>query len=459
MNKLLEQLQLLCGQQSHLEKAFEDSIDDEAFARAPIGVSMLNELLLTAGFDTVSDAFFSLLCNGIPKPYTHSLTINGIDDLRMNVETFRKISALKYGNFKFAFKRWSSMTTEQLRNELSDVLDVTQDRKEWFTTRTEPIDEIEDINIEDAPFLGYLSGRPDTSLTDSEKKRRSDALAIGQRNFRKYLTFNHMDVYIATSMRIYRDYTSVRNLIERVFKDPFVRELKLRYFDPTQVYSEEVLSKSLLESLMLKRAKCAIYCAQEKETLGKDAELATTLAQGKPVIVYLPHIDDLNRYKEEIIQDGRKGNPENPIEVAKHYLISDFPDYVMNNFDFFRDANLDNVTNELAKLYSDHYDKRAQMLTEAHPLSMQVNLQTGVATGILLARKEDDCARLLYAIMCKRLDFVLIEEKPKYPDLACGDYQVNYILREKTTNSPYRIVIGNALLTNSFWNFYLKDIR
>lgn len=39
---------------------------------------------------------------------------------------------------------------------------------------------------------------------------------------------------------------------------------------------------------MLKRARCTIYMAQETDTFGKDSELATTLAQGKPVIVFCP---------------------------------------------------------------------------------------------------------------------------------------------------------------------------
>jgi hypothetical protein len=42
---------------------------------------------------------------------------------------------------------------------------------------------------------------------------------------------------------------------------------------------------------MLRRAKCTTYLAQETDTLGKDSELASTLAQGKPVIAFVPSVD------------------------------------------------------------------------------------------------------------------------------------------------------------------------
>src|SRR5207245_11176384 len=66
--------------------------------------------------------------------------------------------------------------------------------------------------------------------------------------------------------------------------------LKLRYFDPTHAYTDNRVNKGLVESLMLKRARCTIYSVQDTDTLGKDSELAATLAQGKPVIAYVPCI-------------------------------------------------------------------------------------------------------------------------------------------------------------------------
>jgi hypothetical protein len=50
---------------------------------------------------------------------------------------------------------------------------------------------------------------------------------------------------------------------------------------PTQAYCSDRIDKGIAEALMLKRAQCTIYLAQESDTLGKDSELASTLAQGK----------------------------------------------------------------------------------------------------------------------------------------------------------------------------------
>src|ERR1022692_1131906 len=53
------------------------------------------------------------------------------------------------------------------------------------------------------------------------------------------------------------------------------------------------INKGLVEALMLKRARCTVYMVQESDTMGKDSELASTLAQGKPVIAYVPQITDV----------------------------------------------------------------------------------------------------------------------------------------------------------------------
>ena len=78
-------------------------------------------------------------------------------------------------------------------------------------------------------------------------------------------------------------------------------KLKLRYFDPTQSLCENRIDKGLVEGLMLKRASCTIYMAQEIDTMGKDSELAATLAQRKPVIAYVPYID-IEKHIKKIVK-------------------------------------------------------------------------------------------------------------------------------------------------------------
>jgi hypothetical protein len=89
------------------------------------------------------------------------------------------------------------------------------------------------------------------------------------------------------------------------------------------------------------------------------------------------------------------------------------------------------------------YDNRANTLTRSHPLAIQVNLETGVANGVLVVRSISDCAELLRQILLFDMDFT-IEDTP----LMC-------YLREKISGCVYRVVTHDQKLSNCFWNFYL----
>lgn len=192
--------------------------------------------------------------------------------------------------------------------------------------------------------------------------------------------------------------------------------------------------KGLLEGLMLKRARCTIYMVQETDTMGKDSELATTLAQGKPVIAYVPK-EPWDRYatkiadrpleyfskrilglKEKDILDDDKCCTTLDEKVPKHRDINnkfmkEFEDYrrhtqpyrlwdekdsqaFKNNRDYFLD-----LCRIVAIAEQRAFDKRAWVLSEAHPLSMQVDLQYGVANGVLVARSPEQCVGLLHSML------------------------------------------------------------
>lgn len=69
--------------------------------------------------------------------------------------------------------------------------------------------------------------------------------------------------------------------------------------------------------------------------------------------------------------------------------------------------------------------------------------------GILLGRltgqhvPSDDCARLMRAIVTRNLELDL-EELRHYT-----------VLREQISDSIFRVMTADAMLTNTFWNFYL----
>lgn len=315
---------------------------------------------------------------------------------------------------------------------------------------------------------------------------------LGKFNFAVYLTWDYMDVYLATSMRRKFEFKNFSQFIDSLFNDKRLKPLKLRYFDPTQSYDDCRVQKGLTEGLMLKRAKCTIYSIQETDTIGKDSELATTLAQGKPVIAYVREIN-IKKYSKELERQSidifthkirllfETFEKEDVInhclkwlktQKEKNITNSDELEDFLNTFaDKINKFNASKVWNSIETTWAKDkdfknknrkefrmfcfliaiadkyfYDSRAKTLKDVHPLGLQVNLNTGVANGVLVVRKIDKCAELLYNFLTNQLDLeICYEEKYKY-----------WYLKETISGCIFRVVVDNVKLTNSFWNFYNK---
>jgi hypothetical protein len=95
------------------------------------------------------------------------------------------------------------------------------------------------------------------------------------------------------------------------------------------------------------------------------------------------------------------------------------------------------------------YEHKAKALKASHPLGLQVNLETGVANGVLVVRTIAGCAKILRAILLRTWDFD-IEDVPPSGKRARGAA----LLRERMTGCVFRAVTDDGLLTNTFWNFY-----
>lgn len=184
----------------------------------------------------------------------------------------------------------------------------------------------------------------------SLRSRQSRAVEIGLRNTHRYLTLPHLDVYVATSMRTQEDYANQHCFIQEVFTSPLIKDLNLRYFDPTLSYANDRITKGLIEMLMLRRAEVTIYTASREDTLGKDSELAATLAQGKAVIAYVP----------------------------------------------------------------EGLDSKADLLRVDHPLGLQIDVKTGVAHGIIVVRSPADCAKMLRNVLLRQRTFSIRHEKGNF---------------------------------------------
>jgi hypothetical protein len=125
------------------------------------------------------------------------------------------------------------------------------------------------------------------------------ARGFALQNTKFYLSLvNDLDIYVATSMRNQRDFIDMAETCEKIFKDPKIRNLHLRYFDPTISAADGHEDKGLIECLMVRCAKVLIYSAGVKESYGKDAEAAMALSSGKPVIFFCMDSNRADFYKK-----------------------------------------------------------------------------------------------------------------------------------------------------------------
>jgi hypothetical protein len=296
--------------------------------------------------------------------------------------------------------------------------------------------------------------------------------ATATRNQDIYLTWDHVDVYFATSMRKRWEFEDLFDFVNGLMADPALATLNLRHFDPTQAFTKDRVDKGLVESLMLKRAKCTVYSVQDTDTLGKDSELAATLAQGKPVIAYVPAVDIEARAAQLAAEDpatvqdrlrfvlyaddqfAQSVAPADFAFVRGFQAIEEFErDRVWRTvpdpegvaaFRAVQGADLARLGRIIAAAEARIYDRRARTLKVSHPLGIQVNLATGVANGVLVVRTIPQCADLLRRVVTNALEFELRES----PSM--------WYLEEKVSGCVYRVVSKDRKLTNCFWNFYRR---
>ena len=454
---MLELLEDLTGQKPPFPSPEPAERALAQFAGDGIGHSQLNELLLLLGYDRVSPNFFQYLVDG-GVVYKPNASIGSLEQLHRATQQFQLVALLFYGNVKFAFKSLSN-NPDGLRAALS--LLAPRAEKE-FEERHHPIQPVDPISPEDTYYLGYLIAeelkkRLEADPTDrvalEQEKKRKELIERGRRNHEAYLTSDHLDVYVATSMRERHEYLLVGEFARAIFESDPLRRMGIRWFDPTQAYCLDRIDKGLAEALMLKRARCTLYLAQETDTLGKDSELASTLAQGKPVIAFVPTGDE--SYCDNLLKmlrSVRDGRTEKELILAQLQAFDSglaWKDAKVRSWlTDLSAAPLEEMKHRCYEVVLEQSNRRARILKESHPLGVQVQVSNGVANGVIVARSIAECAELIKRVLTRTLTFDVEESVT-----PIGKY---LFLREQLTKSIFRVVTGDMMLTNTFWNYYLR---
>jgi hypothetical protein len=484
--------------------------------RAPWTLGKLNQALVLGQRPTMSDGFYKCF---FPPDASDAELLAGITQ-------FRAYAMLRFGGFLIGYDTMAALSEREVHTLLRPYSGTPGELRATYKSRTHGQDLIrkEDIPIDTRWYLGYLSAqllvrdlmveealrwkiegrRPKRSIAAAARRarnpqkydkdvrtyrdgltpeaikvwrRRIDAkrreleemdrertrlIDIGQRNSAAYLAASHIDVYVATSMREPWEYEAMARVADDIFGNPRVKGLNVTMFDPTLSYYESRYDKGLVEGLMLNRASVTIYMVQETDTLGKDSELAATLAYGRPVIAYVPQYT-----KDELVAELRSSRLRRTFtrllmllaagaysiekaELGLSLMRKFSPIFVLdpNEEDSFREAHAD----DLEKVYSvvadaevDSLDDRARMLAEIHPLGLQLQQGTGVACGILLARTPKRCAELLAQLLTNEVAFRIEEDDHATVLKECG---------AADSEATYRVVTKDPVLTNSFWTHY-----
>lgn len=96
-------------------------------------------------------------------------------------------------------------------------------------------------------------------------------------------------------------------------------------------------------------------------------------------------------------------------------------------------------------LYSSDAGRR-QFYRDVHPLARLIDFRTGVANGWMVASNPDDVAELLARILRNDMSYELEQSKPGY-----------LRLKEEVTGSVVRLQTNDALLRETFWNYYHRE--
>jgi hypothetical protein len=85
-------------------------------------------------------------------------------------------------------------------------------------------------------------------------------------------------------------------------------------------------------------------------------------------------------------------------------------------------------------------ERRALTFRDVHPLALQTSPMDGVARGVIVTRSVEDTAKVVGGLLRGTLKYEILEE------------EANWLLLDKITRSPVRVVTKDPVLTSAFWS-------
>ncbi|HEV7743418.1 MAG TPA: hypothetical protein VGO56_00345 [Pyrinomonadaceae bacterium] len=292
-----------------------------------------------------------------------------------------------------------------------------------------------------------------------------------------YRAMHDLSVYVATSMREPLHFTTNWAFVQGLFHSGALENWGLRYFDPTQAFVADRIQTGLLECLMLKRAQLTVYHAQESDTFGKDCEAGVTMAQGKPVVVFVTRLFESQpkmkklyalfdkgvqtrreQFLSTLVDNGILKEAEAQSLLIRYRSLSNVIAFVvakqarlvlknvgveeieMELFKHGYDPNVSEDLREYTVKLIVNLERRALTFRAVHPLALQTSPMDGVARGVIVTRTVADTAKVIKGLLTKTLRYRIVYTHD------------NWLLVDTITHSPVRVVTRDPILTAAFWN-------
>jgi hypothetical protein len=229
---------------------------------------------------------------------------------------------------------------------------------------------------------------------------------------------------------------------------------------------------------MIKRARLTVYNAQESDTFGKDSEAGVTLAQAKPVVVFVARLFDhhsnlegvyaavdeaartqrddfIKLLQERKLVSGDEAKtllgPEKSKGDSIEFLIRKHVPTLLEalgedqvGMELIRQGyDPESTSKEILPFAVDRIlklERRALTFRDVHPLALQTSPIDGVARGVIVTRTVEDTAKVVRGLLLGTLKYQILEE------------EANWLLVDEVTRSPVRVVTKDAVLTSAFWS-------
>ena len=223
----------LTGQEIPLQENSE-SVRKNKITHAGLGYSQFNELMLFLGYDRVNHSFFQFLVDGTLE-YKPTMAIRELKDFSKQVNKIIEYALRLFGNIKYAYKEFSGVANDITFTNWYTLLQPVD--KVHYTSRHVPLFALKKIANDDTYFLGYiiqrdindrLKGNPGDVAAKKMKVKMDETIQNGAENHKAYLASDHMDVYVATSMRQRHEYLFVSRITDELFSHKHLQPSKVR---------------------------------------------------------------------------------------------------------------------------------------------------------------------------------------------------------------------------------------